>query len=183
MLLVYLLCTYNVNYQELTDEETFHKDKEFLSPTELPTQLPPLGEDLPLVAPSPEPQWVSSAAGISSNRKRWGSFSDSETTKLNANSDQIEKVFKSATIDGRHTKGSTTYDLPFSRKRSSVSSVSGSKSGESSSRRADDELQQKLNKRLIKETDTHALEKFESAVQQNMSQNRAIAGTKHAPVS
>ena len=164
---------YNVNHQEAiaTDEE---------SPTELSTQLPPLDDYLPLVAPFSEPQLVSSAAGLSSNRKHWGSSSDGETTKLNTNFDQTEQVFKSAIIDGRSTKELTTYESPFSRKRSSVRSTSRGRSGESSSRNADDELQQKLNKRLIEQT---ALEKFESLVQQSMSQNRAIARTKHAPVS
>ena len=168
----YVLC--NINHQESTDEQTFHKDmpdKEFqptLSPTELSTQLPPLGGDLP---PFSEPQYSSS---------------ESESKKLNTwpNSNQTEKVFKPATIDSRSVKGSTTYEPPsFRKKSSSVSSISSSRSGESSSRCADDELQQKLNKRLIKETDTHALEKFEFAVQQNMSQNRTITGTTHVPVS
>ena len=174
----YVLC--NINHQESTDEKTFHKDmpdKEFqptLSPTELSTQLPPLGGDLP---PFSEPQYSSS---------------ESESKKLNTwpNSNQTEKVFKPSTIDSRSVKGSTTYEPPSSRKKSSVSSISSSRSDESSSRCAasfsrcaDDELQQKLKKRLIKETGTHALEKFEFAVQQNMSQNRTITGTTHVPVS
>ena len=185
----YVIC-FNVNHQEPTDEGTFHKDvpdKEFqptLSPTKLSTQLPPLGEDLPLVTPFSEPQRVSSAAFISSNKKGKGSSSDIESKKLNTNSNQTEKVFKSATIDSRSIQGSTTYESPFPlKKSSSVSSTSSSRSDESSSRCVDDELQKKLNKRLIKETDTHALEKFESAVQQNMSQNRAITRTTHVPVS
>ena len=150
-----------------------------MSPIELATQLPPLGEDLPLVIPFSEPQWVSSAAFISTNTKGQGFSSDSESKALNTNPNQAEKVFKSATIDHRSVKGSTTYESCSHIKRSaSVSSTSSSKSGESSPRHVDDELQQKLNKRLSKESDAHALEKFESTVQQNMSQNRAIAGTK-----
>ena len=169
----------------MNNEGDFHKDEpdiEFQtisSPIEFATPLPPLGEDLPLVIPFSKPQWVSSAAFISTNTKGQGSSSDSESKALNANPNQAEKVFKSATIDNRSVKGSTTYESCSNIKRSaSVSSTSSSKSGESSPRHVDDELQQKLNKRLSKECDAHALEKFESTVQQNMSQNRAIAGTK-----
>ena len=175
-------------HQEVTNECNFHKDKpdkEFqtaLSPIELATQLPPLGEDLPLVIPFSEPQSIPSATY--SNVKGQGSSSDSESKKLNTDPNPAEKVFKSATIDSRNVKGLTTYESTFPRKRSaSVSSTSSSRSGESSTRRADDELQQKLNKRLSRESDVHALKKFESAVQQNMSQNRAIAGTKLVSVS
>ena len=189
---MYFLCNLlYVNHQEQTDEGTFYKDvpnekfQPTLSPTALSTQLPPLGEDLSLVTtPFSAPQWVSSAAFISSNKKDKGISSDSESKTLNTNSNQTEKVFKSATMDSRSIKRSTTYKSSFPRQRSiSDSSISGSRSDESSPRCADDELQRKLNKRLIKETDTHALEKFEFAVQQSMSQNRAIAGTIHASVS
>lgn len=70
---------------------------------------------------------------------------------------------------------------PFRMKRSF--SVNSMMSSSSLSRSAGNELQQKLNKRLSKEMDPEALEKFESAVQQNMSHSRAISETKQTSVS
>lgn len=140
-------------------------------------QLPLLSEDSPIVSPS---QWMTSAAGTSSNKQDLSTSTDSESKKLNT---VINQSDTSSTSDGRSVKGSSAHG-PFSRKRSSsVSFVSSSKSSDNSSRRPTDELLQKLNRRLSKESDLNALEKFESTVQQNMSQNRFMAGTQPVPVS
>lgn len=58
-----------------------------------------------------------------------------------------------------------------------------SNKGDSSSRCPDDELQQKLNKRLSVELDPNALKKFETKVEQNMNEIRATARWKPALVS
>ena len=115
-------------------------------------------------------QWTSSTAHTGSsldNGKDKSTSADSRNEKPNTN--QTEKV-KPATVQ------------PFRIKRSfSVNSMTNIQKSVSLSRSPDDELQQKLNRRLIKETDPDALEKFESVVQRNMSQNRAAIG--QIPVS
>ena len=91
--------------------------------------------------------------------------------KLNTNHTKEIKP-ATATIDSRSTQ-----QQPLHIKRSSsVSSMTNMQRSSSLSRSPDDELQQKLNKRLtiIKKPDPDALEKYKSTVQRNMSQNRAI---------
>jgi len=142
-------------------------DKEVQS-TQLPLNEPQFKE-------SPTPELFSEQQRKSSARK--------DESPLITGNEPNPNQFEESQIDNRNVKGAPAYESSFTRRRSSSSSIS-SMTISSPSRIPDNELQQKLKKRLDKESDPKALQKFESTVKANMNQSKALAGgMKKVPVS
>jgi len=176
-----LLC-----HQGTTDKASLHEekpDKEFHS-IQLPLNEPQFKES-PTAELSSELQQVSSAMSMDGlcNKRKDKSSLNSTDNELNASKKPNPNQFEESKIDNRNVKGSPTRESPFIRKRSSSYSIS-SMTNSSPSRTPDNELQQILKRRLDKESDPNALEKFETTVKANMSQSKALAGgMKKVPVS
>ena len=127
----------------------------------------------PITTQIPQPQSILSATSMNAhhtNNKDQGPSSESE---LYNSKDLIKNVPESVTSSDKNFKKSSRIEPSFPLRKSS--SVSNFRIYESSSRSVSDELQQKLNKRLNKETDFNALEKLETTVKQHMGRSKAIA--------
>ena len=127
----------------------------------------------PITTQIPQPQSILSATSMTAhhiNNKDQGPSSESE---LYNSKDLIKNVPESVTSSDKNFKKSSRIEPSFPLRKSS--SVSNFRIYESSSRSVSDELQQKLNKRLNKETDFNALEKLETTVKQHMGRSKAIA--------
>ena len=127
----------------------------------------------PITTQIPQPQSILSATSMTAhhiNNKDQGPSSENE---LYNSKDLIKNVPESVTSSDKNFKKSSRIEPSFPLRKSS--SVSNFRIYESSSRSVSDELQQKLNKRLNKETDFNALEKLETTVKQHMGRSKAIA--------
>jgi len=173
-------------HQGTTDKASLHEekpDKEVQS-TQLPLNEPQFKE-LPTAEQSSELQQESLAMSMDvffNDRKDEISLNSTDN-ELNASKKPNPNQFEESKIYNRNVKGSPACESPFICKRSSSYSIS-SMTNSSPSRTPDNELQQILKRRLDKESDPNALEKFESTVKANMSQSKAFAGgMKKVPVS
>ena len=132
----------------------------------------------PIATQVPKPQLIlstTSATAQHTDNKDQGRSSES---RLYNSKDPIKNVSGSVTssnkdIKKKNIKESTGNEPSFTLRKSF--SISNFRVIDSSSRPVSDELQQKLNKRLSKESEINALEKSETTVKQNMGKSKAIA--------
>ena len=135
-----------------------------------PVSQPPEPVSQPPIATQiSEPQLILSTTSMTAHHTNIKDQDPSAERELYNSEYPIKNVSESVTSSDKNFKKS-----PSSHLRRSFS-VSNFRSYEISSRSASDELQQKLNKRLNKETDSNALDKLETTVKQHMGKSKAIA--------
>ena len=132
----------------------------------------------PIATQVPEPQLIMSTTGVTAQHTDNKDQGPSLQSRLYNSRDPIKNVSGSVTssnkdIKKKNVKESTGNEPSFALRKSF--SVSNFRVIDSSSRSVSDELQQKLNKRLGKESEINALEKSETTVKQNMGKSKAIA--------
>ena len=135
-----------------------------------PVSQPPEPVSQPPIATQiSEPQLILSTTSMTAHHTNIKDQDPSAECELYNSEYPIKNVSESVTSSDKNFKKS-----PSSHLRRSFS-VSNFRSYEISSRSVSDELQQKLNKWLNKETDSNALDKLETTVKQHMGKSKAIA--------
>ena len=142
-------------------------------------QAPPEPVSQPPIAMQvPEPQLILSTTSATARHTDNKDQGHSSESRLYTSKDPIKNVSGSVTssdkdIKKKNIKESTGNEPSFALRKSF--SVSNFRVIDSSSRSVSGELQQKLNKRLSKESEINALEKSETTVKQNMGKSKTIA--------